>query len=135
MIQTFELQHISQTAQSLAKLIENNIILVNGPMGAGKTTLIKSICHVLNVQDIVSSPTFSLVNHYLTQSGKNLYHFDCYRIETAQDALDFGAEEYLYSGDLCFIEWAENIQELIPSNHHVINLKVVDHITRKLTFI
>ena len=135
MIQTFELQHISQTAQSLAKLIENNIILVNGPMGAGKTTLIKAICHVLNVQDIVSSPTFSLVNHYLTQSGKNLYHFDCYRIETAQDALDFGAEEYLYSGDLCFIEWAENIQELIPSNHHVINLKVVDHITRKLTFI
>jgi len=93
---------------------KNTVFAFNGTMGAGKTTFIKAICDVMGVQETVNSPTFSIVNEYEARDGKIIYHFDCYRINKIQEALDLGAEEYLYSGNLCFIEWAENIAPLLP---------------------
>ena len=93
-------------------------------MGAGKTTFIKAICEVMGVKETINSPTFSIVNEYEAANGKIIYHFDCYRINKIQEALDLGAEEYLYSGNLCFIEWAENIAPLLPDS--IINVDIVE---------
>lgn len=88
-----------------------------GEMGAGKTTLIKTLCKTLGVQDAVSSPTYSLVNEYRTSSGNPVYHFDFYRINSIEEAYDIGYEDYFYSGHLCLIEWPERIEELLaPEN-------------------
>ena len=91
-------------------------------MGVGKTTFIKAICEELCVNQIVNSPTFSIVNEYETADGKIIYHFDCYRINKIQEALDLGAEEYLYSGNYCFIEWSENIAPLLPDSLTKVNI-------------
>ncbi|MEI6748120.1 MAG: tRNA (adenosine(37)-N6)-threonylcarbamoyltransferase complex ATPase subunit type 1 TsaE [Bacteroidales bacterium] len=85
-----------------------------GRMGAGKTTFIKAICHQLGVTDIVNSPTFSIVNEYSTASGKNIFHFDLYRLKNTNELLDIGYEEYFYSGSYCLLEWPEKIEELLP---------------------
>ncbi|MEJ6981125.1 tRNA (adenosine(37)-N6)-threonylcarbamoyltransferase complex ATPase subunit type 1 TsaE [Pedobacter sp. P351] len=92
---------------------DNRIFLFYGEMGAGKTTLIKALCDALNVDDAVSSPTFSIVNEY---SGNNeiIYHFDFYRIKNENEAFDLGYEDYLFSGNYCFIEWPEKISNLLP---------------------
>lgn len=87
-----------------------------GEMGAGKTTLIKEICRLKEVLDEVSSPTFSIVNEYLTATDETLYHFDFYRLEREEEALDIGVEEYFYSGDICMIEWPERVEGLLPDN-------------------
>lgn len=92
---------------------ENRVFLFYGEMGAGKTTLIKAMCEVLEVEDSVSSPTFSIVNEYLGD-GATIYHFDFYRIKNESEAFDLGYEDYLYSGNYCFIEWPEKIPNLIP---------------------
>jgi len=91
----------------------NRVFLFYGEMGAGKTTLIKSVCKVLGVLDPVSSPTFSIVNEYLSDS-ESVYHFDFYRIKNETEAYDLGYEDYLYSGNYCFIEWPEKIANLLP---------------------
>ncbi len=90
------------------------IWIFEGEMGAGKTTFIKAICKMLGVSSTVQSPTFSLINEYITDEGEEIYHFDFYRLKTETEALDFGVEEYFYSGNLCLIEWAEKIPNLIP---------------------
>lgn len=111
------LETIQETArQFIAQIGEKKVFAFNGSMGAGKTTFIKAICDVFGVQESVNSPTFSIVNEYETADGQIIYHFDCYRINKIQEALDLGAEEYLYSGNLCFIEWAENIAPLLPDS-------------------
>ena len=110
MEQIYTLDTIDSVASDILTALRSTVILFSGEMGAGKTTLIKSICTAMKVVDTPSSPTFSLINEYQTQSGKRVYHFDCYRIESAEEALDFGAEEYLYSGDLCFVEWGDDYQ-------------------------
>jgi len=92
---------------------ESRVFLFYGEMGAGKTTLIKALCEVLDVEDSVSSPTFSIVNEYLGAGGI-VYHFDFYRIKNESEAFDLGYEDYLYSGNYCFIEWPEKIPNLIP---------------------
>ena len=97
--------------------------------------MIKALCKALKCPDVVSSPTFSLINEYRTVDHKPLYHFDCYRIENEEEAYDFGAEEYLYSGHLCLIEWSENIQSLLPENCSLVTLEKVDSTTRKITLI
>jgi tRNA threonylcarbamoyladenosine biosynthesis protein TsaE len=108
---------ISQTAQSFIDQIgDRTIFAFNGKMGAGKTTFIKSICEMMGVKETVNSPTFSIVNEYEAADGRIIYHFDCYRINKIQEALDLGAEEYLYSGNLCFIEWSENIAPILPDS-------------------
>jgi tRNA threonylcarbamoyladenosine biosynthesis protein TsaE len=96
----------------------------NGQMGAGKTTLIKGFCKALGVADKTSSPTFSVINEYLTKKGEKLYHFDCYRLKSPLEALDLGCEEYFYSGNYCFIEWPELIGDLIPSDAVQINIDI-----------
>ena len=121
------LDTIRETARRFIDLMgDRRVFAFNGPMGAGKTTFIRAICDVLGVQDTVNSPTFSIVNEYEAADGRTIYHFDCYRINRMQEALDLGAEEYLYSGCLCFIEWAENIAPLLPDTLVNVNIEVHD---------
>ena len=104
-------------ATSLLELInDNNIICFHGEMGVGKTTFIKEICKKLGVEDVVSSPTFSIINEYLTENNGSVYHFDFYRIEKEEEAFDIGYEEYFYQGNICLIEWPEKISSIIPEN-------------------
>lgn len=101
-----------------------NIWLFEGQMGAGKTTLIKSICEQMQVSDNVSSPTFSLLNVYQTGTGDEVYHFDFYRIKDQMEAIDIGSDEYFYSGNYCFIEWPEKIPSLIPDRFIKISINL-----------
>lgn len=95
---------------------DHRVYALRGPMGAGKTTFTKALCEELGTMDVVNSPTFAIVNVYDTPNEGEIYHFDCYRLKTIQEALDFGAEEYLYSGNYCFIEWPEMIEDLLPED-------------------
>jgi len=97
-------------------------------MGTGKTTLIKEICVALGVLGLVTSPTFSLINEYLTSSSKIVYHFDFYRLNTIEEAYDIGYEDYFFSNNLCFIEWPEKIEELLPKNYVevLIRIEIID---------
>ena len=117
---TFSLEQIDEVASQLLVANPNKVILFHGEMGAGKTTFIKALSKALGVKDATSSPTFSLVNEYQTVDNKTLYHFDVYRLKNENEALDMGIEDYLYSGNWCFIEWAEKIPNLIPELHSVI---------------
>src|SRR5690554_3481084 len=104
------LNKINQAAKLFVEKMDNGkVYAFNGNMGVGKTTFIKAVCEELGVEQMVNSPTFSIVNEYETTAGDIIYHFDCYRINKLQDAIEIGAEEYLYSGNFCFIEWSENI--------------------------
>ena len=132
MEKTYSLSEIETVATNLLPLLTSKVILVNGEMGAGKTTMIKASCKALNSPDDVSSPTFSLINEYRTASNEPLYHFDCYRIESEEEAYDFGAEEYLHSGHLCFIEWSENIASLLPEESNALMIEKIDATTRKI---
>lgn len=102
----------------------NNCLAFYGEMGAGKTTLIKAICNELGVTDITSSPTFSIVNEYDTSTQGKIFHFDFYRINSESEAYDFGYEEYFFSKQLCFIEWPEKVEKLLPLPHHKINIRL-----------
>jgi tRNA threonylcarbamoyladenosine biosynthesis protein TsaE len=103
---------------------ENKIIAFYGQMGAGKTTFIKSVCEVLGAVDIVSSPTFTLVNEYKTPDGNSLYHIDFYRIKKSDEVYDFGIEEYLDSGSYCFLEWPELVEPVLPPETLRINITI-----------
>jgi len=117
---------IHDTARQFVDRIgDRTVFAFNGKMGAGKTTFIKAICEVMGVNETVNSPTFSIVNEYEAADGRIIYHFDCYRITTIQEALDLGAEEYLYSGNLCFIEWSENMAPLLPDT--LVNVDIVEN--------
>jgi tRNA threonylcarbamoyladenosine biosynthesis protein TsaE len=100
------------------------IFALSGPMGSGKTTFIQALCRRLNVVDVVNSPTFSIVNEYLTGDGASVFHFDLYRIRKADELLDIGYEDYFYSGDYCFIEWPELAADLIPDESVYITIEV-----------
>ena len=107
------------SALDILKQIEpHRVLAFDGQMGAGKTTFIKQLCEAMGTDDIVNSPTFAIVNVYdVEQPYKGeVYHFDCYRLKDIREAMDFGAEEYLYSGNYCFIEWPEMIQALLPDD-------------------
>ena len=108
----------------IAELGDERIFAFEGKMGAGKTTLIKSFCEVLGVEDVVSSPTFSLVNVYNDQDGNNIYHFDFYRIKKLEEVFDIGYEEYFFSGDYCLIEWPEMVKPLMPDKYVLISIEV-----------
>ena len=108
------------------------IWLFQGHMGAGKTTLIKSLCKNLEVTSVVHSPTFALVNEYITVNKDLIYHFDFYRIKDEVEALDIGVEEYLDSGNLCFIEWPEKIESLWPQQYLLLNLHMEENEERIL---
>ena len=122
---TFALEEINNVAVQVVAAQPKKVILFNGEMGAGKTTFIKQLCKTLGVTDATSSPTFSLVNEYEADNNQLVYHFDFYRLKKETEALDMGVDDYLYSGNWCFIEWAENIANLIPENHSSITIEVL----------
>ena len=114
---TNKAQELDQIAKAIVEVFKNEKkIVFFGEMGVGKTTLIKSICKVLNVQDVVTSPTFSVVNEYQNKDGNSLYHFDFYRIKNQEELFDLGLEEYIYSDNYCFIEWPEKAEGLLSDN-------------------
>ena len=121
---TFSLEEIDEVASQILEANPNKVILFHGEIGVGKTTLIKALAKALGVKDATSSPTFSLVNEYQASENKLVYHFDVYRLKNENEAYDMGTEDYLYSGNWCFIEWAEKIPNLIPELHSVIELKL-----------
>jgi len=127
------LDELDATAASILSFAPNNrVFLFYGDMGAGKTTLIKSLCKALGVTDNISSPTFAIVNEYKA-ANNTIYHFDFYRLKTETEAMDMGFEEYLYSGNYCFIEWPEKVPELLPESYISINIQVVADGARYIT--
>jgi tRNA threonylcarbamoyladenosine biosynthesis protein TsaE len=128
----YSLNQIQEVAEKILTSNPEKVILFNGEMGVGKTTFIKALAKQLGVTEETSSPTFSLVNEYATNTEEKIYHFDVYRLNSEEEALDMGIEEYLYSGSWCFIEWAEKIPNLIPENHSKINLSRTPEGIRKL---
>ena len=108
--------------QLLAAYPDARVFAFFGSMGAGKTTFIKTICHELGVTDIVQSPTFSIINEYKTEAGDSIYHFDFYRIRNITEVFDIGYEDYLYSGNYCFLEWPELIESLLPAGTVRVNI-------------
>jgi len=117
------LDKLSETANHLVQLSGScRVWLIHGEMGAGKTTLIKSICEQLGVEDNVTSPTFSIINEYQTAT-EPIYHFDFYRVSTLEEALKAGVEDYFYSGHYCFIEWPEVILPILPRQYLIVNIE------------
>jgi tRNA threonylcarbamoyladenosine biosynthesis protein TsaE len=121
-----------------AELIESanelTVWLVNGDMGAGKTTLVKAICKHIQVKEVVSSPTFSIINEYRTDKGQPVYHFDFYRLKKETEAYDLGVNEYFDSGDLCLVEWSEKIPSLIPDHYFNILIENIDSHIRSIHY-
>ncbi len=128
----YELSEIQQIANQIVKEFQSKIILFQGDMGAGKTTLIKAIGVALGVESTISSPTFSLVNEYCTKENEIIYHFDFYRLNNEMEALDFGVDDYFYSDNLCFIEWGSKIPNLIPDHFQTISIEIVDESRRRI---
>lgn len=100
----------------VAAMGDRKVFAFYGKMGAGKTTFIKAVCEELGVEDVINSPTFAIVNEYVDGQGNPIYHFDFYRIKKPQEALDIGYEDYVYSGNVCFMEWPELIENLLPDD-------------------
>lgn len=130
----YTLDEIDHVAKRLLKKFKNKVVIFNGQVGSGKTTLIRAIVNELGTYDKISSPTFSIVNEYKVRNGI-VYHFDFYRINNHNEALDIGICEYLNSENWNFIEWADKIQVLLPKNLIKINLSVISHQKRELEFL
>ncbi|GGF17472.1 tRNA (adenosine(37)-N6)-threonylcarbamoyltransferase complex ATPase subunit type 1 TsaE [Echinicola rosea] len=107
--------------------------IFQGEMGAGKTTLIKAIAKEFGVGDIVSSPSFSIVNEYQNDRGETFYHFDFYRIKEQEEVLEIGVDEYIYSGNYCWLEWAENIPDYLPEEFYLIRISVSENDGREMS--
>ena len=127
----------------LEKCGDRRVFAFNGNMGAGKTTFIKCLCEAMGTEDVVNSPTFAIVNVYEVEAMRRkdekargerqeVYHFDCYRIKDLREAMDMGTEEYLYSGNYCFIEWAEMIEPLLPDDLVTVEIEVLENGDREL---
>ena len=119
--------------QFIAAMEDNTVFAFYGKMGAGKTTFIKAICEELGVTDVINSPTFAIVNEYRSDdSGELIYHFDFYRIQKLDEVYDMGYEDYFYSGALCFIEWPELIEEVLPGDAVKVTIEEAEDGTRNV---
>lgn len=128
---TAELPEVAKELLTFAK--GEKFFIFEGEMAAGKTTFIKTFCEILGVEDVVSSPTFSIVNEYVSKAGK-IYHFDFYRLKNIQEAYDIGYEEYFYSGDYCLIEWPSKVEDLLPENYVKVEITIKGPSDRVFTF-
>ena len=131
----FTLEQINATAKAvLTGMGDHKVFAFHGEMGAGKTTFIHALCEVMGVQDVVTSPTFSIINQYKTRDDKTVYHMDLYRIKDENEAINAGIEDCLYSGDICLVEWPEKAESIFPDDTLHITIHSVDDNTRKLKF-
>lgn len=126
----YNLQEIESVAQQVISSIKHKVVLFNGEMGAGKTTLIKEIVKQMGVTQPTGSPTYVLVNEYLTENQQIIYHFDAYRLKNIHEAYDMGFDEYLDSGNYCFIEWPERVAEILPNECTTITIKKISEEVR-----
>jgi len=106
----------SAAREFLPEMGDDKVFAFYGSMGAGKTTFIKALCEEMGVTETVTSPTFAIINEYRDKAGRTIYHFDFYRIHKLEEVFDFGYEDYFYSGNLCFIEWPELVESVLPEN-------------------
>ncbi|HIZ05626.1 MAG TPA: tRNA (adenosine(37)-N6)-threonylcarbamoyltransferase complex ATPase subunit type 1 TsaE [Candidatus Phocaeicola gallistercoris] len=129
------LEDIHEAAKTFVANMENNTVFAfYGKMGAGKTTFIKAVCEELGVTDVINSPTFAIVNEYRSDiSGELIYHFDFYRIKKLEEVYDMGYEDYFYSGAICFIEWPELIDDLLPNDTVKVSIEEQEDGSRLLT--
>ena len=132
-----KIENIESLASAARKFVdemgEKCVFAFYGKMGAGKTTFIKAVCEALGVEDVVTSPTFAIVNEYADGKGQPVYHFDFYRIKNLKEAYDIGCEEYFYSGYPCFIEWPELVEELLPEETVKVSIEVLEDESRLVT--
>ena len=133
-IKITSLDNIREAAkQFIAAMEDNTVFAFYGKMGAGKTTFIKAVCEELGVTDVINSPTFAIVNEYRSdETGELIYHFDFYRIKTLDEVYDMGYEDYFYSGALCFIEWPELVEEVLPGDAVKVTIEEVEDGTRSV---
>ena len=132
----YGLHELEQVAAAVIEAARGERIwLIDGDMGAGKTTLVKAMAKQLGVVNTVSSPTFSIVNEYRDREGKTIYHFDFYRLKSEAEAYDIGVDEYLESGNVCWMEWSEKIPSLLPDHYFKIQIEVNDPQTRTIHYV
>jgi tRNA threonylcarbamoyladenosine biosynthesis protein TsaE len=130
----FSLQGIDEIAkQVIAAMGNRKVIALHGEMGAGKTTFTTAFCKALDVIDVVSSPTFSIINVYETTDDKTIYHLDLYRLKDEEEAINAGVEDCLYSGNICLVEWPKKVAVIFPEDTMYVALEVVDKERRKIT--
>ena len=131
----FTLDDIESAARDFIDSIgDDRVFLFDGDMGAGKTTFISEVCRILGADDDFGSPTFSIINEYSDRDGNPIYHFDLYRLESPQEAMDIGAEDYFFSGALCFVEWPDRLGELRPEESREVKISVNSDNTRTLIY-
>ena len=129
-IEISSLEELDKAAEAVIESLNGRtVVALDAPMGAGKTTLVSRIAALLGAEDAVTSPTFAIVNRY--EGQRTIYHFDMYRIERIEEALDFGSEEYLSSGELCLVEWPEKIEALLPDDTMVVKIEILSDTARR----
>ena len=132
-----KIPHIGDLPEAARQFVdamgERRVFAFYGQMGAGKTTFIKAVCEALGVEDVINSPTFAIVNEYQNGQGQPIYHFDFYRLKRATEAYDIGIDDYVYSGNVCFMEWPEVAEELLPDDVVRVKIEEADDGSRILT--
>lgn len=129
-IEINSLDELDKVAEAVIEALDGRtVVALDAPMGAGKTTLVSRIAEYLGSEDDVTSPTFAIVNQY--EGQRTIYHFDMYRIDKIEEALDFGSEEYLSSGELCLVEWPEKIEALLPEDTMVVKIEILSESARR----
>ncbi len=130
----FKLENIKNVAIQFLGAVggTETVFAFHGEMGAGKTTFIHALCEVMDVKDTIASPTFSIINQYVTNSGKTVYHIDLYRLKDEQEAINTGVEDCLYSGNTCFVEWPEKAPGIFPDDTLHVTITSINTNTRKL---
>lgn len=135
-IEVRNMEELDQAALQIKRYAEDlKVWLFEGDLGAGKTTLIKRICDHFNITDTVNSPSFSIVNEYRDDKGEKYYHLDFYRIKNEEEAMDIGAEEYIFSGNYCFIEWPSKVSSLLPDHYLSVSISQMPDGTRSLNLV
>lgn len=133
-IEIKNLTELQQSAQEFIRQMgDNTVFAFYGDMGAGKTTFIKAVCKELGVAETVASPTFAIINEYTSGAGSPIYHFDFYRIHKLEEVFDFGYEDYFYSGNICFIEWPELVEQVLPENTVRLSIQETENGNREIS--